>query len=56
MSEARVSLGRSAPRLFKIVSQLDQETAAHAKEAGWDEGFLHLLKLRASQINGCAFP
>jgi AhpD family alkylhydroperoxidase len=39
---ARVNLGKAAPELYQAVSRLD-------------EGFCHLLKLRASQINQCAF-
>ena len=40
-----------APDAFDIVSALGQAAA----KAGFDEQLLELVKLRASQINGCAF-
>lgn len=32
-----------------------QELEAYLKESSLEEGLLHLIKLRASQINGCAY-
>src|SRR5712675_2529311 len=40
-----------APDAFDIVSALNQAAA----KAGIDRQLLELIKLRASQINGCAF-
>ena len=40
-----------APDAFDIVSALGQAAA----KAGFDKQLLELVKLRASQINGCAF-
>lgn len=54
MSE-RVNIGKSVPELYKAVAGLDQMAAATAAAAGLQTGFTHLLRLRASQINGCAF-
>ena len=42
---------RLAPDAYEIVSALGQAAA----EAGIDKQLLELIKLRASQINGCAF-
>lgn len=51
----RVNLGKSSPEMYKKIVELDQLVSADLKKSGFDEGFCHLLKLRASQINGCAF-
>ncbi len=40
-----------APEAYEIVSALGKA----ASKAGLDKGLLELVKLRASQINGCAF-
>ena len=52
---ARVNLGQAAPELYQAVSSLDKLASQATKSAGLDEGFCHLLRLRASQINQCAF-
>ncbi|MDQ9008863.1 carboxymuconolactone decarboxylase family protein [Acinetobacter gerneri] len=51
----RVNLGKAAPELYKTVAELDQLAMQKIKQAKIADGFAHLLKLRASQINQCAF-
>lgn len=51
----RVNLGKTAPELYKAVLELENLSMQKVKQAGLDIGFSHLLKLRASQINQCAF-
>ncbi|MDR2195252.1 MAG: carboxymuconolactone decarboxylase family protein [Gallionellaceae bacterium] len=51
----RVNLGKSAPALYQSVIALDQLASDAIAQAGVDNGFSHLLRLRASQINQCAF-
>ncbi|ENV35239.1 carboxymuconolactone decarboxylase family protein [Acinetobacter gerneri] len=51
----RVNLGKAAPELYKAVAELDQLAMQKIKQAKIADGFAHLLKLRASQINQCAF-
>ena len=53
--EQRINLNKAAPELYKTMGQLEQQSMERAVAAGWSKGFCHLLKLRASQINGCAF-
>jgi len=53
--ESRVNLGKAAPALYQTVVALDQLASDYAASAGIVEGFAHLLRLRASQINQCAF-
>ena len=55
METPRVNLGKAAPALYKGVVALDGEASQLAAQAGLAEGFTHLLRLRASQINQCAF-
>lgn len=55
MKIERISMGEAAPELYQAVFALDGLVRAHAANAGIDEAFSELLKLRASQINGCAF-
>jgi AhpD family alkylhydroperoxidase len=54
MSE-RVNIGKAAPELYKAVAGLDKLSAEAAAAAGLAKGFVHLLRLRASQLNQCAF-
>ena len=51
----RVNLSKLAPDLYQTMAQLEQQSVTRAVAAGWSKGFCHLLKLRASQINACAF-
>ncbi len=53
--EKRVNLSKIAPDLYQTVVELDRLANAYAASAGVDEGFTHLLRLRASQLNGCAY-
>ena len=40
---------------FKAMFAVEQAIKASAAEAGVPAGLLHMLKLRASQMNGCAY-
>ena len=51
----RVNLGKSAPALYQAVIELDRLALESVTNAGIAAGFSHLLRLRASQINQCAF-
>jgi AhpD family alkylhydroperoxidase len=54
MSE-RVNIGKTAPELYQAVIGLDKLAAEAVALAGLSDGFAHLLRLRASQLNQCAF-
>jgi AhpD family alkylhydroperoxidase len=49
--EARFNSAKVAPGAYKAM--LGLETYLH--QCGLEESLLHLIKLRSSQINGCAF-
>lgn len=51
----RINLGKAAPELYQAVAGLDKLASQTALSAGLTEGFTHLMRLRASQINQCAF-
>lgn len=51
----RVNLGKTAPTLYQVVVELEQLASETLTSAGIAKGFSHLLRLRASQINQCAF-
>lgn len=51
----RLNLGKSAPDLYQTVVKLDRLASEAMAKVGIAEGFSHLLRLRASQINQCAF-
>ena len=53
--DERVNLGKSSPEAYQAVIALDRLAVAAVAEAGLTPGLGHLLKLRASQINQCAF-
>ncbi|BCG93714.1 carboxymuconolactone decarboxylase family protein [Mesorhizobium sp. 131-2-1] len=47
----RLQFFAKAPEVMKAVSALNKAV----DECGLEKGLLHLIKLRASQINGCSF-
>ncbi|MEQ8297029.1 MAG: carboxymuconolactone decarboxylase family protein [Nitratireductor sp.] len=49
--QQRLDYWKTEPALLKAVLELD--TAA--RESGLDIGLVHLVKVRASQINGCSY-
>lgn len=55
MDRARVSLLKAAPELYKAISGCERLVNERIAAAGIDDGFAHLLRLRASQMNGCAY-
>lgn len=48
---SRLFIGKSFPESFKSLNELDKTI----KESGIDNWYQELIKIRASQINGCAF-
>ncbi len=51
----RVMLGMAAPEMREALTVMNERVEARRIAAGIPDGFSHLLRLRASQINGCAF-
>jgi AhpD family alkylhydroperoxidase len=49
--ESRMDLGKVEPKAFKVIMELEQ----YVESTGVDKNLLHLIKIRASQVNGCAF-
>jgi AhpD family alkylhydroperoxidase len=49
--EARIDYRKHAPEALRAMLDLEKYIAS----SGLDEQLIHLLKMRASQINGCAF-
>jgi AhpD family alkylhydroperoxidase len=47
----RLDYRKAAPDALKAVTQLE----AYVQNCGLERRFIHLIKLRASQINGCAY-
>lgn len=47
----RMEYWRIAPGAFKAMSSLE----TYLRDSGLDKKLLHMVKLRASQINGCAY-
>jgi AhpD family alkylhydroperoxidase len=50
--EPRLNIAKAAPEAYRAVAALDHYVV---KESGLDHGIIHLIKIRASQINGCAY-
>lgn len=50
-----INLGKQFPLAYQMVMELDQEIESHIGKSCFDIKFIHLLRLRASQINQCAF-
>ncbi len=51
----RVNVGKAAPELYQALMGFESLVTERAKAAGMAVGFTHLMRLRASQINGCAY-
>jgi len=51
----RLNLGKSAPEIYKAVGAVERLVSEALASAGISAGFAHLLRLRASQINHCAY-
>src|SRR5579883_1713457 len=49
--EQRYNFYKASPGAYKAMSGLEQ----YLHSCGLEEGLLHLVKLRVSQINGCAY-
>ena len=49
--KARLNYAKAAPGLYEAMDALDR----YLKGCGLEESLLHLVRLRASQINGCAY-
>jgi AhpD family alkylhydroperoxidase len=55
MQEHRVDIGKSAPKVSQAIDALDGLISDYVSATGMASGFVHLLRLRASQINQCAY-
>ncbi|MCK9796030.1 carboxymuconolactone decarboxylase family protein [Isoptericola sp. 4D.3] len=51
----RLDVDRLAPRFSAAMGQLDAAAAADSERAGVDPALRELVRLRASQVNGCAY-
>jgi AhpD family alkylhydroperoxidase len=49
--KTRLHYGKAAPGIYDAMDALDQ----YAATCGLEESLLHLVRLRASQLNGCAY-
>jgi AhpD family alkylhydroperoxidase len=49
--EPRIPLTKYSPEALRALFALER----HVKASGLPEGLIHLIKMRASQINGCAY-
>lgn len=49
--QSRFDFAKASPESYKAVSALEQ----YVRTCGLERRLIHLLKLRASQINGCAY-
>ena len=49
---AQLNYGKAAPGIYEAMEALDQYLA---NDSAIEEPLLHLVRLRASQINGCAY-
>jgi AhpD family alkylhydroperoxidase len=49
--EARIRYPKASPGAYQAMSHLE----AYVKDSGLDPGLMELVKIRASQLNGCAF-
>jgi AhpD family alkylhydroperoxidase len=48
---ARIHIASASPEAYKAVTQLER----YIRQSGLEESLLHLIRVRVSQINHCAF-
>jgi AhpD family alkylhydroperoxidase len=53
--ESRIRLGKALPGLHRQLVEMNASVKKAAADAGVDQSLLELVKIRASQLNGCAF-
>jgi AhpD family alkylhydroperoxidase len=53
--EPRLDFDAAAPAFSKAMSHLDNSATKQADEAGLDRAVRELVRVRASQLNGCAY-
>lgn len=51
----RINMASKVPSMYKKLFDMEQEGKELIQNAQIEEGFSHLLKLKASQINKCAY-
>lgn len=51
----RLDFEKLAPAVYQAVSKLDQATTKQLDQAGIDRRLRELVRIRASQLNGCAY-
>ena len=52
---ARTNISKQHPTMYKIAVEMAVQAEAAGLEAGLSAGLLELVKVRVSQLNGCAF-
>lgn len=55
MEPHRVVLGKAAPAPLRALQELNRTIGEYGATAGIPDNLSHLLRLRASQLNGCAY-
>src|SRR5690242_13180588 len=51
----RLDVDAVIPAYYKAMAHLDTTSTRELERVGFPEGLAHLLRLRASQLNGCAY-
>ncbi|UOQ56039.1 carboxymuconolactone decarboxylase family protein [Leucobacter allii] len=52
---SHVNIGKVHPEAFQAMSQLNERASEAAASAGLEPKLVELVRMRVSQINGCAF-
>ena len=55
MTMHRTNIAQQEPELYKAAISMSQQADAAALDSGLAAGLVELVKIRVSQINGCAF-
>ncbi|NHD16592.1 MULTISPECIES: carboxymuconolactone decarboxylase family protein [Actinopolyspora] len=55
MTQQRMDLAALTPRVYREMKRLEEAVATELSEAGVEKEVYELVKIRASQLNGCGF-
>lgn len=50
-----VNIAKAHPEVYKAMAKFGEQASLAAGEAGLDPRLVELVKIRASQLNGCAY-
>jgi AhpD family alkylhydroperoxidase len=55
MHQGATNIGKLQPQLYQATITMSEQAGAAALDSGLEPGFVEVLRIRVSQLNGCGF-